>query len=39
MKCEAEPMSVPGEIRVFPLHEKASVPMLKSIVVCRYLQS
>lgn len=30
---------LPGDIRVFPLHIKISVPMSNSMVVCRYLQS
>lgn len=29
----------PADIRVFPQQEKASVPMRKSMVVCRNLQS
>lgn len=32
-------LTLPADIRVLPQHEKASPPMLKSMVVCRYLQS
>lgn len=30
---------VPGEITVFPMHVKCSGPILKEMVLCRYLQS
>lgn len=33
------PLSSPGEMGVFPPQEKRSVPMLNSMVDCRYLQS
>lgn len=31
--------TVPGEITVFPMHVKCSGPILKEIVLWRYLQS